>query len=197
MILPTPLLALLSITLFHRPIFAAPIPTDPLPQQQQQQQEIDPKALPFRNEHVLAANKANPPPTPPQHNSFCFRPVVTGLTPQSCLPVVEAIHTLVLAADEPGAPFSKPKTWAATTKSGPIYQWGIPGNPCKIKVVVDPSLGPAVQVTDTFSKEDVQRAARDIVGDCVEGRNQAGRRPVGGKKGMFVTVGRVRKDEKL
>ncbi|KAL8810962.1 MAG: hypothetical protein Q9200_002179 [Gallowayella weberi] len=191
MILPTFSLSLLSTFLICDQIFSAPIdgPAEP--------HEIDPKTLPFRNEHVLAANKAGIPPAPPQGSSFCFRPIISGLTKQSCDPVVDAIRSLVLAADEPGAPFSKPKTWKATTKSGPIYQWGIPGNPCKIKVVVDPSLGPAVEVTDTFSKEHVQRAAQGILGDCVDGKNQAGRRSVGVKKGIFVTVGRFGKDEKI
>lgn len=62
--------------------------------------------------------------------------------------------------------------------------------------MVDPSLGPAVQVTDDFSKRDVERAAKEIVADCVVGKRQAGRRPVG-TKGIYVTVGRLGKDEKL
>ncbi|KAL8686317.1 MAG: hypothetical protein Q9224_005483 [Gallowayella concinna] len=159
--------------------------------------QIDPRTLPYRNEYVLAANKADIPPAPRQGHSFCYRPVISGLTKQSCDPVVDAIRSLALAADEPGAPFSKLKTWKATTKLGPIYQWGIPGNPCKVKVVVDPSLGPAVEVTDTFSKEHVQRAAQEILADCVDGMHQAGRRSVGEKKQIFVTVGRIGKDEKI
>lgn len=61
---------------------------------------------------------------------------------------------------------------------------------------MDPSLGPAVQVTDDFSKEDVERAAKEAVADCVDGKSQAGRRPLG-QKGIFVTVGRLGKDEKI
>ena len=63
--------------------------------------------------------------------------------------------------------------------------------------MVDPALGPAVEVTDTFSKADVERAAKDIMADCVDSNSQAGRRAIGRKKGIFVTVGRIGKDEKI
>ncbi|KAL8990981.1 MAG: hypothetical protein Q9169_007975, partial [Polycauliona sp. 2 TL-2023] len=158
---------------------------------------VDPRYLPFTNEHVLASNKPTTSSTlPPQSNSFCFRPIVPGLTSSACAPVIAAIRTLTLTTDEPGAPLSKPKHWVATTKSGPIYQWGIPGNPCKVKVVVDPSLGPSVEVKDDFSKEDVERVAKEVVADCTDGRGQAGRGRLG-KKGLYVTVGRLGKDEKI
>ncbi|KAL8879938.1 MAG: hypothetical protein Q9198_002550 [Flavoplaca austrocitrina] len=160
------------------------------------QDVADRRILPYTNEHVLASNKAGVPSTPLQGNSFCFRPTIPGLTPSACTPVIEAIRTLTLSSDEPGTPFSKPKHWVATTKSGPIYQWGIPGNTCKVKAVVDPSLGPSVQIRDDFSKEDVERAAKEVVADCVNGKSQAGRRPVG-KKGIYVTVGRLGKGEKI
>ena len=191
MILPTPLLSLLSVAFHCSPALCVPIESSTA------SQYVDPRLLPFTNERVLASNKAGIPSTPPYRYSFCFRPVISGLTTSSCAPVVEAIRTLTLSTDEPGAPFSKPKTWAATTKSGPIYQWGVPGNPCKIKVMVDPALGPAVEVTDTFSKADVERAAKDIMADCVDSNSQAGRRAIGRKKGIFVTVGRIGKDEKI
>ncbi|KAL8734039.1 MAG: hypothetical protein Q9166_001800 [cf. Caloplaca sp. 2 TL-2023] len=191
--LPTNLLFLCLISLFHNHSLAAPIDSPASPP------DIDPKSLPYRNEHVLAANKADIPPTPPQGSSFCFRPIISGLTHSSCTPVIDAIRTLKLSSDAPSDSFSKPKTWAATTKSGPIYQWGIPGNPCKVKVVVDPALGPAVEVADSISKEDVEKAAKEVLRDCVgsEGNGRAGRRALGGNKGMFVTVGRVSKGEKL
>ena len=154
------------------------------------QDVADRRFLPYTNEHVLASNKARVPSTPPlQGSSFCFRPTIPGLTPSTCTPVIEAIRKLTLSSDEPGTPISKPKHWVATTKSGPIYQWGIPGNPCKVKAVVDPSLGPSVQIRDDFSKEDVERAAKEVLADCVKRKSQAGRRPVG-KKGIYVTVGR-------
>ncbi|KAI4276005.1 MAG: hypothetical protein LQ337_002780 [Flavoplaca oasis] len=157
----------------------------------------DPRFLPYTNEQVLASNKAGVPSTLPlQGQSFCFRPIIPALTPSACTPVIEAIRTLTLSSDQPGAPISKPKHWVATTKSGPIYQWGVPGNPCKVKAVVDPSLGPSVQIRDDFSKEDVERAAKEVVADCIDGKNQAGRRPVG-TKGIYVTVGRLGKGEKL
>ena len=157
----------------------------------------DPRHLPYTNEHVLVGNKAGVPSTLPiQGKSFCFRPMIPGLAPSACTPVIEAIRTLTLSSDEPGAPASKPKHWVATTNSGPIYQWGIPGNPCKVKAVVDPSLGPHVEVRDDFSKEDVERAAKEVVADCVDGNSQAGRRPVG-KRGIYVTVGRLGKGEKI
>ncbi|KAL8916491.1 MAG: hypothetical protein Q9172_006281 [Xanthocarpia lactea] len=192
MILPTPLLSLLPVAFHCSSALCVPIESGTTASQY-----IDPRVLPFTNERVLASNKASIPSNPPHRYSFCFRPVISGLTPSSCAPVVEAIRTLTLSTDEPGAPFSTQKTWVATTKSGPIYQWGVPGNPCKIKVIVDPSLGPAVEVTDTFSKADVERAAKDIMADCVDSNSQAGRRAVGRKKGIFVTVGRIGKDEKI
>ncbi|KAL8778699.1 MAG: hypothetical protein Q9213_007286 [Squamulea squamosa] len=190
MMLPTYLLLALSIIFLHSPALSAPIETSGAPQ------DVDPRYLPYTNEHVLTSNKVTIPPIPPQGNSFCFRPRITGLIPSSCAPVIEAIRTLTLSSDEPGAPFSKQKTWTANTKSGPIYQWGIPENPCKVKVVVDPSLGPAVEVSDTFSKEDVERAAKEVVSDCVDSKSQAGRKALG-KRGMFVTVGRLGKDERI
>ncbi|KAL8712498.1 MAG: hypothetical protein Q9220_003346 [cf. Caloplaca sp. 1 TL-2023] len=157
---------------------------------------IDPQLLPYINEQVLAANKLSSPPAP-HTASFCFRPTIRYLTPSTCTPVIDAILSLHLANDDPHAPLDKRKSWTATTKSGPIYQWGIPGNPCKIKVIVDPSLGPAVEVQDSFSKQDVWKAAKLVVGDCVEGKSQAGRRALGMKKGIFVTVGRLGKDESV
>ncbi|KAI4176441.1 MAG: hypothetical protein LQ343_000977 [Gyalolechia ehrenbergii] len=182
MILPTPLLSLLSVAFHYSPALYVPIESSAA------SQYVDPRVPPFTNERVLASNKASIPSTPHRY-SFCFRPIISGLPPSSYAPVIEAIRTLTLSTDEPGAPFSKQKTWAATTKSGPIYQWGVPGNPCKIKVMVDPALGPAVEVTDTFSKADVERAAKDIMADCVDSDSQAGRRAVGRKKGIFVTLG--------
>ena len=62
--------------------------------------------------------------------------------------------------------------------------------------MVDPSLGPSVQIRDDFSKEDVERAAKEVLADCVKRKSQAGRRPVG-KKGIYVTVGRLGKGEKI
>ncbi|KAL8946227.1 MAG: hypothetical protein Q9222_007353 [Ikaeria aurantiellina] len=157
---------------------------------------IDPQLLSYTNEYVLAANKLSPPPPQQPHaSSFCFRPTISYLTSSTCTAVIDAILSLPLANDDPRAPLDKRKSWTATTKSGPIYQWGIPGNPCKIKVVVDPSLGPAVEVQDSFSKEEVWKASKMVVDDCVEGKSQAGRRALGAKKGIFVTVGRLGKDE--
>lgn len=192
MLLPTTFMPLLSFVLLYSSALSAPIESAP-----PSQDVVDPRILPYTNELVLASNKIDLPSPPPTADAtFCFRPVISALTASSCAPVIEAIRTLTLSTDEPGAPFSKPKHWVATTKSGPIYQWGVPGNPCKVKVVVDPSLGPAVQATDDFSKQDVERAAKEIVADCVVGKRQAGRRPLG-TKGIYVTVGRLGKDEKL
>ncbi|KAL8666803.1 MAG: hypothetical protein Q9168_007398 [Polycauliona sp. 1 TL-2023] len=192
MILPIALLSLVSITFLCHPTLSAPLEPSP-----PAQDAVDPRLLPFTNEQVLASNKASIPSNPPpQGSSFCFRPIVSGLTTSACAPVIAAIRTLTLSTDEPGAAVTKKKHWVATTKSGSIYQWGIPGNPCKVKVVVDPSLGPNVEVKDDFSKEDVERAAKEIVTDCVDGRSQAGRRPLG-IKGIFVTVARLGKDEKV
>ncbi|KAL8643609.1 MAG: hypothetical protein Q9226_008245 [Calogaya cf. arnoldii] len=195
MILSTALLSLFSLTLLQQPTYSAPIES-PEASPPASQVAVDPRFLPYTNEKVLASNKAGIPSTPPQGNAFCFRPVIPALTATSCAPVIAAIRTLTLSTDEPGAPFSKPKKWVATTQSGPIYQWGIPGNPCKVKVLVDPTLGPAVEVMESFSKEDVEQAAKEVVTDCIDGKSQAGRIPLG-KNGLFVTIGRLGKDEKI
>lgn len=191
--LATPLLSLLVLLCSSQEVCAVPIDS---PETSISTHETYPQSLPYRHEEVLASNKLASPPPLTNSGSFCFRPTISALTSNSCQPVLDAIRTLRLPNDD-NAPFERTKTWTATTQSGSVYQWGVPRNPCKIKVVVDPALGPSVEVQDTFSKEDVWVAASKVVGDCVEQKQQAGRRALGANNGMFVTVGRLGRDEKI
>lgn len=191
MILPAPLTLLILAITSCKAALAAPVESG---EGSMTEHQIHPHALHYRNEAIMQSNSIVGQASLVSSASHCFRPVISSLTSDACKPVLDAIRTLKLADDDDGPP-DKPKTWKATTKTGPIYHWGVQGNRCKIKVVVDSSLGPNVEVKDSFSKEDVWAVAKGIVEDCVQEGHQAGRRPLGKKKGLFVTVGKMANGE--
>lgn len=190
MILPAPLTLLILTVSSCTSALAAPVESATASETEHQ---IHPHALHYRNEAILQSNKISGQTSLFNTASHCFRPIVSSLTSDACKPVLDAIRTLKLSNDDE-TPSNKPKTWSATTKTGPIYHWGVQGNRCKIKVVVDSSLGPNIEVKDSFSKDDVWAAATGIVEDCVQEGHQAGRRPLG-KKGLYVTVGKLASGE--
>ncbi|KAL8628784.1 hypothetical protein Q9189_005512 [Teloschistes chrysophthalmus] len=190
MILPAPLTLLILTISSCKAALAAPVESA---KESKTEHQIHPHALHYRNEAIMKSNRIVGQTFVANSPSHCFRPVISSLTSDACKPVLDAIRTLKLADDDDGPP-DKQKTWKATTKTGPIYHWGVQGNKCKIKVVVDSSLGPNVVVKDSFSKEDVWRVATGIVEDCVQEGHQAGRRPLG-KKGLYVIVGKMANGE--